>query len=332
MGKISSLPDAERLAIIGYLAQEGVVKEITAEVPLRQSNEFQDKYGIKPYIINSDKKYGYQLRIYLSDPEDAPQILKDALDSKYQRLNDSKFVTELVDKYGFTFFSKQNSRVIYEYAKKLAPQEYDSFLNGYNTNNDFITELSKVVQNDNLPVPNIVSVSAPSTKDISKKHAGKKGKIIDSNSSLSDDQLLSLGWSGEEYLYKYLLTGKAEAFKPFSIDAKKVEDVIWFNQGHYSDENWVDGSIGQGGDILIKTSDIEYLVEVKSSKRRSPIFGMTSLEMQKMMEKRNQYYLAKIDYLENLVIGQAPTLRVFNDPYARFFNPASMQKAVFFCE
>ena len=29
MGKISSLPDAERMAIIGYLAQEGVIREIT---------------------------------------------------------------------------------------------------------------------------------------------------------------------------------------------------------------------------------------------------------------------------------------------------------------
>ena len=331
MGIISSLPDEERLEIIGYLAQEGVVKEITAEVPLRQSDEFQKKYGIKPYIINSDKKYGYQFRIYLSDPEDAPQALKEALDSKYQRLNDSKFVAELVDNYGFTFFGKQNCNAIMDCAKKLSPKGYDSFLNGYNTNRDFISDLSKIIQNKNLPDPNIVSISEEQ-KQPSKKTGRKKSQIIDSNSTFSEEQLLSLGWSGEEYLYKFLSSGKKEAFMPFAIDADSVEDVIWFNQGHYFDENWIDGSIGQGGDILIKTSDVEYLIEVKSSKRRSPIFGMTSYEMQKMMEKRNQYYLAKIDYLENLIIGQAPTLRIFKDPYARFFNPASMQKAVFFCE
>jgi len=54
MGKISSLPDAERMAIIGYLAQEGVIREITAEVPLRRCNEFQSKYGVKPYDENNN--------------------------------------------------------------------------------------------------------------------------------------------------------------------------------------------------------------------------------------------------------------------------------------
>lgn len=71
MGKISSLPDADRMAIIGYLAQEGVVREITAEVPLRRCDEFQSKYGVKPYVIRSDKKYSDQLRMILQSVNDS---------------------------------------------------------------------------------------------------------------------------------------------------------------------------------------------------------------------------------------------------------------------
>ena len=120
MGKISGLPDAERIAIIGYLAQDGVIKEITAEVPLRRSDEFQEKYGIKPYIIRSDNKFSNQYRIYLTDPEGAPEKLKEALDTRYQRLNDNEFVRELVDEYGFVFFDKQNSKGILKCVKELS--------------------------------------------------------------------------------------------------------------------------------------------------------------------------------------------------------------------
>ena len=330
MGKISSLPDEERLAIIGYLAQEGVVREITAEVPLRKSSEFQKKYGVKPYIIRSDKKRSGQLRIYLSDPDSAPPQLKAALDTEYSRLNDSAFVTELVDEYGFTFFSRQNSQFILERAKHMSPETYSAFLSGYNSNNDFIEALTNAVQTDELPTPDITPVL-----DTQKKTRGRKkslSNIPDSNATFSDKQLMYLGWAGEEYLFKYLKTGTETAFAPFDIDASSVEDVVWYNQGYADDESWVDGSIGKGCDILVKTTNGEYFIEVKSSRRKSPIFGMTSYEMLKMMELRNSYYLAKLDFLENLILGQSPLLRVFKDPYSRFFTPTRMQKATFLCD
>ena len=329
MGKISNLPDDERLAIIGYLAQDGVVDVITAEVPIRRSDEFQKKYGIKPYIIKSDKKYSDQYRIYLTDPEGAPQVLKDALDTKYQRLNDSEFVRELVDNYGFRFFEKTSSQVILEHAKKLDSDDYDAFMGGFNSNSDFISALQTAVHEDNLPEP---TISAVPEKDKSKKKKGRSKPIADSNGSFTREQLLYLGWAGEEYLYKYLTSGDEKAFVPFKIDAKKVKDVIWYNEGYDEDDDWTDQSVGKGCDILIKTEDAEYLVEVKSSKRKSPIFGMTAFEMQKMKENRQNYYLAKIDYLENLISGAAPNLRVFGDPYDRFFDPEKMMRALFYCE
>ena len=330
MGKISKLPDEERLAIIGYLAQEGVVETITAEVPLRRSAEFQAKYGIKPYIIRSDKKYSDQLRIYLTDPDSAPSLLKEALDTRMPRLNDNEFVRELVDVYGFTFFSKQNSRFIVERAKQLSPDAYDAFLNGYSINSNFIDSLSNAVQAGDLPMPEVIAV--PDALEKSKGKKKRVPKIPDSNAQFSDEQLMHLGWAGEEYLFKYLSKGTAEAFAPFSIDVETVQDVVWYNQGYRDNENWVDGSIGKGCDILVKTTGPDYCIEVKSSRRRSPIFGMTSSEMLKMMELRNSYYLAKLDYLENLVAGQSPSLKVYRDPFARFFTPAQMQKAVFFCD
>ena len=332
MGKRSSLPDSVRMSIIGYLAQEGVIREITAEVPLRRCDEFQNKYGVTPYVIRSDKKYSDQLRIYLSDPDDAPPLLKAALDTKYQRLNDSEFVRELVDNYGFIFFGKQDSRMITEKVQSLTPSSYAAFLDGYNTNNEFIASLRKAVDTGNLPAPDVIPVLDTESEPESKKRGHKTTLITDSNSSFTDDQLLNLGWNGEEYLYKCLLTGTEAAFAPFSIDAKKVTDVVWYNKGFSTTKGWQDASVGKGCDILVKTTENDALIEVKSSKRRSPIFGMTSFEMQTMREKREQYYLAKIDYLEKLIVGQAPSLCVYRDPYLRFFRPEKMQKAIFFCE
>ena len=330
MGKISGLSDEKRLAIIGYLAQEGVVKSITAEVPLRMASEFHEQYGINPYIIKSDKKQGVQYRIYLTDPDSAPPILKNALDIERGRLNDSAFVKELVDNYGFTFFAKQNSQLIQEKAKRLSPNEYDSFLNGFKTNSNFIESLLSAVQSKSLPAPSIIPVSDPEITPHKRK--GKINNIPDSNAQFSDDQLMHLGWAGEEYLYKQLASGTEAAFAPFSIDVRSVDDVVWYNNGYSSNENWEDKSVGKGCDILVKTCASDCLIEVKSSRRRSPIFGMTSYEMQKMQELRNSYYLAKIDYLENLITGQAPSLKVFRDPYMRFFNPLKMQKAIFYCD
>ena len=330
MGKISSLPVNERLMIIGYLAQEGVVKEITAEVPLRKSDEFQSKYGIKPYIIYSDKKYSDQLRIYLTDPDSAPPQLKEALDIKHSRLNDNVFVRELVENFGFTFFSKQNSQIILQKAKQLAPHEYDAFLNGYNINNNFIKALTNVVHAGNFPAPDIIQV--PNTQELPKRTKKQAGIISDTDSQFSEEQLMYLGWAGEEYLFKFLEMGTEAAFAPFDIDVRSVEDVVWYNQGYKESEKWVDGSIGKGCDILVKTTVSDYHIEVKSSRKRSPIFGMTSFEMLKMMELRSSYYLAKLDYLENIVNGKAPSLRVFKDPYACFFTPAKMHKAIFYCD
>ena len=330
MGKISGLPDEKRLAIIGYLAQEGVVQSITAEVPLRMADKFREQYGIKPYIIKSDKKQGVQFRIYLTDPDSAPPLLKDALDLERGRLNDSAFVKELVDDYGFSFFAKQNSQLIQERAKQLSRNEYDTFLSGFKTNSKFIDALLGAVQSEGLPTPNIVPI--PDLGVTPGKKRGKARSIPDSNAQFSDDQLMHLGWAGEEYLYKQLETGTEAAFAPFFIDVRNVEDVVWYNKGYSTNENWEDQSVGKGCDILVKTRASDCLIEVKSSRRRSPIFGMTSYEMLKMQELRNSYYLAKIDFLENLINGQAPSLKVYRDPYSRFFNPQKMQKAIFYCD
>ena len=101
MGKISNLPDEIRRELIGYLAQPGIIANITAEVPVKKCADFETKYGVKPYPVNSEHKYGDQYRIYLSDPDDAPDALKAALDQKYGRLNDTVFIRELVDEYGY---------------------------------------------------------------------------------------------------------------------------------------------------------------------------------------------------------------------------------------
>ena len=332
MGKISNLPDDIRRELIGYLAQPGIIASITAEVPAKKCADFEAKYGVKPYPVNSEYKYGDQYRIYLNDPDDAPDALKAALDQKYGRLNDTVFIRELVDEYGFAFFRpQQDVRSIHVRAREKGNEGYESFLKGFNASEDFLAALKTTVAGVDSVAPEVKLITESNEpKEKAKKKSGSHLGLGENNAGLSDEQLLQLGWLGEQYFYNALLANKGNVLSLFGIETPGACAFTWFNEGFDNDSNWTDKSVGQGCDILIQDGDRNIYIEVKTSKKKAPIFTMTSFEMQTMKQKGSDYYLVKIDNMDSLVAGKAPDVRIFLSPYEYFFIPSRMYSATFY--
>lgn len=332
MGKISSLPDDVRRELIGYLAQPGIIANITAEVPAKKCADFEAKYGVTPYPVNSEHKYGDQYRIYLSDPDDCPAILKAALDQKYNRLNDTVFIRELVDEYGFSFFQpKQDVRTIHNKAKAKGGTGYEAFLRGFNASEDFLSALKTSVEDTGLVVPDVKLITGTDApKEKSPKKAAQHSLVSDASAGLSEEQLLQLGWLGEKYFYNTLLANNREMLSIFGIKNPEDCTITWFNDGFDTSAGWVDKSVGKGCDILIKDGDREIYIEVKTSKRKAPIFAMTSFEMQMMQQKKDDYFLVKIDNFDSLISGNAPNIRIIASPFEYFFIPSRMYSAIFY--
>jgi hypothetical protein len=332
MGKISSLPDEIRQEIIGYLAQPGIIANITAEVPAKKCAEFEEKYGVTPYPVNSEHKYGDQYRIYLSDPDDCPNVLKAALDQKYGRLNDTVFIRELVDEYGFAFFQpKQDIRSIHSKAKAKGGIGYESFLKGFNASEDFLSALRTSISEADFIMPEVKLVTdAGEPKERAKRKPKSRSLVSDANAGLSEEQLLHLGWLGEQYFYNSLSSNKENLLAMFGIEQPESCSITWFNKGFDTTDGWIDKSVGKGCDILIQAENRDIYIEVKTSKRKAPVFAMTSFEMQMMQQKKSNYYLVKIDNMDSLISGNSPDIRIFSSPYEYFFIPSRMYSAIFY--
>ena len=96
-------------------------------------------------------------------------------------------------------------------------------------------------------------------------------------------------------------------------------------------KKWNDKSIGQGCDLIVKTAgDTEIFIEVKTSKRTAPIFAMTTAELVKMEEKKEKYFLVKINNIERLLYQEKPDLIVYQSPFDIFFHPNRIKDATFY--
>ena len=119
MSKIEWPSDSDKFEAIGYLAKPGVIDTIEATVPADKLKKFKDEYHNKysiefPYVTKAGSKFGYQFRIYLSDTEGCPDFLASQLDEKYKnRINDTSFIAELVNEYGFRFTKKPQNEWSY---------------------------------------------------------------------------------------------------------------------------------------------------------------------------------------------------------------------------
>lgn len=331
LSKIEWPSDVDKFEAIGYLAKSGVIDAIEATVPADKLRKFKDEYCNKysiefPYVTKAGSKFGYQFRIYLSDTEGCPDFLATQLDEKYKnRINDTSFIAELVNEYGFRFTKElQNEEQIRRLVRAKAANHIKSFEKGFSVYSDFLYELSNKINEDVLPQPSIVQPKAAG------KSKGRKPKNPgEMKSSFTREQLFKLGWLGEIYIYKMLVIRDESLLQELGISITDNYRIEWFNEGVRIGEEWEDKSVGQGCDIVVSLDDEDLYIEVKSSKRKNSLFTMTSNEMQKMRDKVGKYYLIKIDYLERILKGESPEVMVFDSPYETFFKPEKMKEATF---
>lgn len=331
LSKIEWPSDEDKFEAIGYLAKPGVIDMIEATVPADKLKKFKDEYRNKysiefPYVTKAGSKFGYQFRIYLSDTEGCPDFLASQLDEKYKnRINDTSFIAELVNEYGFRFTKKpQKEEQIRNLVRTKGANQIRSFEKGFRVYSDFLHDLSGKINKGDLPQPSIIQPKAAA------KEKGRKPKNRgEMKSSFTREQLFKLGWLGETYIYKMLVIKDESLLQMLGINSSDSYKIEWFNEGVQIGEEWEDKSVGQGCDIVVSLDDKDLYIEVKASKRKNGLFTMTSKEMQKMRDEAGKYYLIKIDFLERILKGESPEVMVFDSPYDTFFKPEKMKEATF---
>lgn len=335
MSKIQWPSEKEKYEAIGYLSKPGVVGCIEATVPADLLDKFKKEYDGKytsefPYITKAGSKFGYQFRIYLNDVEGCPEFLEKQLDEKYgNRINDTGFIRELVEDYGFVFtHDLQKSDVIFELvssnfiAKKMQREELDSFKKGLHIYNTFLGELENVLAYNCLQEP-VFREEPIHRKGTSIRRTVKN----EMKTTLTPEQVSKLGWLGEEYIYKMLISKNRELLNRLCLE--DGFSVDWFNDGFRNDVNWEDKSVGKGCDIVIHKGNMDVYLEVKSSKRKTGLFTMTSNEMQLMESKKNYFFIIKLDYLDRLLKDESPEITIISSPYDKYFRPEKMKEATF---
>ncbi len=335
MSKIQWASEKEKYEAIGYLSKPGVVGCIEATVPAdlldKFKKEFDGKYTSEfPYITKAGSKFGYQFRIYLNDVEGCPEFLEKQLDEKYgNRINDTGFISELVKDYGFIFSHKQNSTgMIWDQINhkinhsKSKNENREAFKKGFQVYNTFLREIDEIIKKGKVPVP--VFKEEPIHRKRTSLQRTAKNEM---KTTLSSKQLRKLGWLGEEYIYKMLISKNREFLNRLCLE--DGFSVDWFNDGFRNDVNWEDKSVGKGCDIVIHTGNTDIFLEVKSSKRKTGLFTMTSNEMRLMKRKKNYFFIIKLDYLERLLKDESPEIMIINSPYDKYFRPEKMKEATF---
>ena len=352
MAELKWPSEADKYEAIGYLAVPGVIASIEATVPKGQKEQFRKEYEGRysdEYPYEADK-YGRQFRIYLNDTDGCPDFLRDNLDETYgNRLNNTEFINELVKEYGFKFTKQpQDSHLIRELVLKKIPKALIApFNKGYNGYNDFVQGIGDYVKKEmGLPLPNMLQYKEQTISKRTEKRAHSGDNTI---SAYSPNQILKLGWVGEEYIAYLLHIKDATLLNAIGLSTDSHYEVEWFNEGFqnatervifrdlqkygsYGEyvKDWEDQSIGKGCDIVVTLSDGDSIfIEVKSSRRAYPYFSMTSVEMQEMESKGNSYLLIKLNNLERLLQNGSPDIIVITNPYEKLFHPKNMKEATF---
>lgn len=347
--------DEEKFEAIGFLAIPNVVRAIEATVPADLLDKFKREYkgkyfGEYPYTTKAKSKYGYQFRIYLNDVDGCPESISKLLDTTYgNRINNSGFIKELVQKYGFKFTNApQNTKEIVEcVSKAVGSPLYDSFRKGLHSNRDFLKELESLLKEGDYYIkPNILDYKEQS---IGRTRSRNGSNEIDKPGSLKPKEMLMLGWNGEEYIAQLLDKHDESFLNAIGIGSDAEYSYVWFNNGVQDAEvedisvtpssgyfffefikKWEDRSVGEGCDIRLTTDSGEVIdIEVKTSRGTYPFFDMTSVEMQEMEKMDEHYILVKVNNFGRLLKAGSPDLIIIKNPFRKLFHPKQMKEATF---
>ena len=329
--KIIWTTDKEKFAAIGFLARPGVVDRISAQVQTKYVNRFKTRFSGKytpeyPYDVGCNKR-GYQYRIDINHTEGCPDELLGYIMGKYAlRLENNDFIRDIVDNYGFMFTNgEQNSANIYNIMSAIGGDEFEWFKDTYYVNARFIGSLREKTKAFDLKV-NVVD--EPSVAKKVRKTSTKKGTGI-VHSTFSDEELMNLGWIGEQCIYKALIEKNEEILQKLRLNSFSDYKVIWHNEGFQNEKDWEDRSIGKGCDLEVSVDNRKIYIEVKSSKRKSEFFTMTTNELIKMKNAGKEYYLVKVNNLEKILKDEPIDVQIFESPYEKFFKPERIKTATF---
>lgn len=347
--------DEEKFEAIGFLAIPNVIKSIEVQVPENLLEKFKMEYkgkysGEYPYVVKEGSKRGYQFRITLNDVDGCPESITELLDTRYgNRINNSGFIKELVQEYGFRFTNvPQDSRLIMDSVFKAVGRPlYNYFQKGLYSNRDFLKNMDAFLKDaESYGKPNILEY-----KEQSLGKTKKKGSKIENDrpSALRPKEMLMLGWNGEEYIAHLLKEHDKDFLKAIGVSPDEDYTFEWFNDGFLDAEDedtvvtttdgffifefikkWEDKSVGEGCDIRLTTESGEIIdIEVKTSRGTYPFFNMTSVEMQEMEKMGKHYFLVKVNNFGRLLKCSSPDIIVINNPFDKLFHPKQMKEATF---
>lgn len=321
-----------KMEAIGFLARPGVIESISAQVQHKYIERFKERFAGRytseyPYDVG-DNKFGYQYRIDISHAEGCPDELLTHISGKYKlRLENNDFIRDLVDNYGFIFTNgAQDSAKIFKTVSLIGGDDFEWFKSTFYVNERFIASLITKIKSTDFAFQVIDSTETPKKikRNSKNKAAGKA-----SHSEFSDEQLLTLGWIGEACVYQALINKDCDLISKLSLAETDDYVVEWYNNGFAFTESWEDNSVGKGCDIEVRNGKRSIFIEVKSSKRKSGIFTMTTNELVKMKQELENYYIVKVDNLEKILKNEPVDMQVFDLPYDKFFKPEKMKEATF---
>lgn len=347
--------EEEKFEAIGFLAIPNVIKSIQVQVPENLLDKFKKEYegmysGEYPYVVKAGSKYGYQFRITLNDVDGCPESITELLDTTYgNRINNSGFIKELVQKYGFRFTNMpQDSQLIKDKVfKEIGRPLYNSFLKGLRSNSEFLKNLDSLFKNEErYKKPNILEYKEQSIGKTKKKGNNNEN---DRESALRPKEILMLGWSGEAYIAQLLKEHDKDFLDTVGLSPDSNYIFDWFNDGfldaddeetaemtgngfivHEFIKKWDDQSVGEGCDIRLTMESGEVIdIEVKTSRGTYPFFNMTSVEMQEMEKLGENYILVKLNNFGKLLKSGSPDLIVVKNPFDKLFHPKQIKEATF---
>lgn len=153
-------------------------------------------------------------------------------------------------------------------------------------------------------------------RNINNKNNGNE----DCDNKLSITQRKYLGWIGEKLIFERLNNKNIELLEQLYIDTNEEYEVEWFNKEVDLSDNWIDQSIGNGCDIIVRNRNRIIYLEVKTSYKKGYLLTLTGNEIRKASDYREDYFLIIIDNIESYERNEIVST-IINDPIKNFvFN------------
>lgn len=128
------MSDDELCFTLGYLATDGRIKYIEAQVPYGKETIFENAYPGQRYdkMLPTSDKQSFQFRIFLNYTGNCPTALKNALTrggghSSSNCVSKGKFVEKIINEYGFEFFRKPDTSEI----RRLVSMKHPGLINEF---------------------------------------------------------------------------------------------------------------------------------------------------------------------------------------------------------